>query len=99
MLVENAWIWGNDCDLDKPVEITVYFSRKGFLIQVKDEGKGFNVKQVLDDKNRGLRFYRNGGSAFTAMDNDKKHLYSYNEKGNEAYMLCLAEREPALTQK
>jgi hypothetical protein len=92
LLVENACTYGNCGDVTLPVDIEFFFSPKGFLIKIKDCGKGFDTKKVLDLKRRGEVYYQNGGGAFHIMEEDKANVYSYNKKGNEAYMLCLLER-------
>ena len=88
-LVENAWMWGNEKDEYKAIELECYFAPKGFLIVVKDRGKGFDVAEVVRKQNAGKKYFQNGGGAFSLMKKEQTCTYSYSKKGNEAYILCL----------
>ena len=94
-LIENAHRWGNKEDHDKKLEIEVFYSPNGYLIIVRDEGKGFDVKGVLAKKKRRRKYWQDGGCGFKLIGADKVNIYSYNKKGNEAYMLCLRENGKA----
>ena len=94
MLVENSLIWGHDGDKKKEIEIQCYFSTEGFVLSVKDQGPGFDVKDVVTKMRAGERYFRNGGSAFYTMENDPSNTYSYNVTGNEAYMLSITPEAP-----
>ncbi|HIH43478.1 TPA: ATP-binding protein [Candidatus Woesearchaeota archaeon] len=88
-LIENAFMWGNRRDKSKKIELECYFAPKGFLIIVKDEGNGFNTAEVVRKQDAGQKYYRKGGAAFSFMKEEQTCTYSYNKKGNEAYILCL----------
>ena len=88
-MMENAFVWGHKEDASKMVEIECYFASKGFIIIVRDQGDGFDVAEVVRKLDSGERYFVNGGTAFRVMKRDPTCTYSYNKKGNEAYILCL----------
>jgi hypothetical protein len=51
LLLENAYRWGNEKDPHLPIEFTLYIGRKGNLLRLKDQGKGFDVNSVSSKYN------------------------------------------------
>ena len=84
LLIENAFTRGNKSDPTKTAEIKCFYSPTGFVIIVRDQGDGFNVRDVVTKLERGERFWQDSGATFFWMQEDKVFTYSYNNKGNEA---------------
>lgn len=93
LLIENAFKRGHKEDLTKTAEIECFYSPKGFLIIVRDQGDGFDVRDIVDKLKKGERFWQDSGATFFWMQEDKVFTYSYNSKGNEAYMFCLTPKK------
>jgi len=66
--ITNAIIHGNRSDPDKKVSIQLYVSPNRFRIRVRDEGEGFELKDV-DDPTRGEALLRPGGRGVYLMRN------------------------------
>ena len=63
----NSIVHGNKLDRNKKVKITVHVDEKSIIVTIKDEGKGFNIKEVPDptrpenilkDSGRGIHIMR-----------------------------------------
>ncbi len=71
LLIENAFKRGHKEDLTKTVEIECFYSPKGFVIIVRDQGDGFDVRDVVHKLERRERFWQDSGVTFFWMQEDK----------------------------
>jgi len=62
--VGNAWKRGNQMHPDKWITVEVIVTKKGALIEVSDEGAGFDVRALLDKLRSGEKYYQHAGSGF-----------------------------------
>ena len=70
------------------INITVgaFCSPDGYVLFIKDKGKGFDADKTLKKMLAGEKYYYDLGSFFMFIHADPFNTYSYNTKGNEVYM-------------
>ena len=62
--VGNAYKRGNQMNPDKWITVEVVVTKKGALIEVSDEGAGFDVCAIVDKLRSGEKYYSHAGSGF-----------------------------------
>jgi hypothetical protein len=62
--VGNAYKRGNKMDADKWITVEVVVTRKGALIEVSDEGAGFDVGAIVDKLRSGEKYFAFAGKGF-----------------------------------
>jgi hypothetical protein len=62
--VGNAWKRGNQMDPDKWITVEVVVTRQGALIEVSDEGAGFDVRALVEKMRMGEKYFTHAGSGF-----------------------------------
>jgi len=82
----NAFRHGNKEDLNLPINLRYYSGRKGYIIEVEDQGEGFPVRQTIDlfhrqDEPNIEPYWTDEGQAFHNLHGSKNHI-AYNDKGN-----------------
>ena len=82
----NSIVHGNKCDVNKSVKVTVILNNGTLVLKFKDQGEGFNPKEVPDptapenilkDSGRGLHIMN------TFLDSLS---YNFSEEGTEAVL-------------
>jgi serine/threonine-protein kinase RsbW len=84
----NAVLYGNQCDPRKTVHVRVTLSEHEVVVQVSDEGKGFDFSR-LPDPTAPENLHRSGGRGLflirKLMDETR-----FNDRGNSIRMVLLA---------
>jgi hypothetical protein len=64
----NAWKRGNALDPNKLIRAHVALAPLGTLIEIHDEGKGFDVEGVFSRYRENERYFHHGGAGFETLD-------------------------------
>ncbi len=82
----NSIIHGNKSDKNKNIEITVELSERKIIIKIKDEGKGFTIKNVPDPTEK-ENIYKNSGRGLHIMKALIDNLeYNFSQSGTETIL-------------
>ena len=87
--LSNAFCHGHQKDPQRPIDLKVFRGRKGLLIQIKDDGEGFYVKEVQDRYLRKKRYYNTAGNGFHLMASSAHFGIFYDRSGTAFHLLYL----------
>ncbi|MFA6610374.1 MAG: ATP-binding protein [Candidatus Omnitrophota bacterium] len=88
--VRNAIVHGNHCDKRLSVTVSYWIEEGSFIIEVEDEGKGFDHKYLPDPTDEGnmLRNHGRGVYLIKRLMNEVQ----YNDTGNKVRMVKRIEQ-------
>ncbi|MEJ2158024.1 MAG: hypothetical protein P8X96_22060 [Desulfobacteraceae bacterium] len=89
--LSNAFRHAHHGDRLKPITVSVLQGRKGFLIQVTDCGRGFNLHKIYKHCRRKRRYLTPVGSGIRRMAESRRYGVFYNPKGTAFHLLYLFE--------
>jgi anti-sigma regulatory factor (Ser/Thr protein kinase) len=90
----NAYKWGNQKDPAKRIAVETVVTHAGALVAISDQGKGFNVQDVLGRFHDHKQYFTHGGSGFTFFSKTKS-LVSYADGGRTLLIRFLCAPESA----
>lgn len=82
----NAYKWGNLRDTRKRLRMEIVVTAEGVVVEIQDEGAGFDVGQVVRRLQEGDHYYSNQGKGF-AHFNKMRSIVSYAD-GGRTFLLC-----------
>jgi serine/threonine-protein kinase RsbW len=91
----NAMLYGNCRDPRKRVRVEASVSREQLVVQVTDEGRGFNPNSILDPTLPANRL-RPGGRGLFLIRNLMDRV-EFNERGNSIRMVLF--RQPSASER
>ena len=91
----NAYKWGNEGDADRVLVVRAVMTGAGAVVAIADEGRGFDVPEVLGRFRRDGAYFRHGGSGFSHFQ-ETRSIISYADGGRLLLIrfLCATEAEP-----
>ncbi len=87
--LSNAYCHGHQKDPHRPIALRVFSGKKGLLVQIKDDGQGFYVKDVLDRYRKNERYYCTAGNGFHLMASSPHFGIFYDRSGTTFHLLYL----------
>lgn len=87
--LSNAFCHGHRKDPHLPIELRVFRGKKGLLVQIKDNGQGFYVEDVLNRYQKNKRYYCTAGNGFHLMASSTHFGIFYDRSGNIFHLLYL----------
>jgi hypothetical protein len=87
--LSNAFCHGHHHDRLTPITVSVLQGDKGFIIQIADRGKGFNLQKVYKHYRKKRRYLTTVGNGIRQMAETHRFGVFYNPKGNQVHLLCL----------
>lgn len=85
----NAYCHAHHRDRLTPIVVTVLMGRNGFVIQVADRGKGFNLQKVYRHYRKKRRYLTAVGNGMRRMAETDRYGVFFNPKGTEFHLLHL----------
>ncbi|MBI2581582.1 ATP-binding protein [Candidatus Woesearchaeota archaeon] len=80
-VLSNAVERGNGGVLGLPIWVEIYEGNKGYVLRVKDSGKGFDFKEVIRTMKEGKRYFKNEGNGFRLYDQSAHEVF-FEGQGN-----------------
>lgn len=87
--LSNAFCHAHHYDRLKPITVSVLLGRKGFIIQVTDCGKGFNLKKIYKHYRKKRRYLTCVGDGIRRMAEAHQFGVFYNPQGTQCHLLYL----------
>jgi hypothetical protein len=87
--LSNAFCHAHHRERLKPITVSVLLGRKGFIIQVTDRGKGFNLQKAYRHYRKKRRYLTTVGNGIRRMAEAQRYGVFYNTKGTQAHLLYL----------
>jgi anti-sigma regulatory factor (Ser/Thr protein kinase) len=88
----NAYKWGNEGDPNRTLTVRAIMTHKGAVVAIVDEGKGFEVAEVLGQFLHNDAYFRHGGSGFSHF-HGARSIVSYADGGRTLLIRFLCEPE------
>jgi hypothetical protein len=85
----NAFSHGHHRDRLKPIAVDVLLGDQGFMIQVADRGRGFNLQKVYRHCRMKRRYLTAAGDGIRRMAESQRYGVFYNRKGTKFHLLYL----------
>jgi hypothetical protein len=85
----NAYCHAHHRDRLMPIIVTVLMGDNGFVIQVADRGKGFNLQKVYKHYRKKRRYLTAVGNGIRRMAETDRYGVFYNPNGTEFHLLYL----------
>ncbi len=92
--LSNAFCHGHHSDRLTPITVSVLLGDKGFIIQIADRGKGFNLQKVYKHYRKKRRYLTTVGSGIRRMAETHQCGVFYDQKGTRIHLLCLFDDNP-----
>ena len=89
--LSNAFDHAHHRDRLKPITVRILLGGKGFIIQVTDCGKGFNLKKMYKHCRKNRRYLSSVGNGLRLMAANPRYGVFYNRKGTTFHLLFLYE--------
>jgi hypothetical protein len=87
--LSNAFCHAHHHDRLKPISVNVLLGQKGFIIQVSDRGKGFNLQKTYKHYRKKRRYLTTVGNGIRRMAEAHQFGVFYNPKGTQVHLLYL----------
>lgn len=87
--LSNAFDHAHHHDRLRPITVSVLLGDKGFIIQVADCGKGFNLQKVYKHYRKKRRYLTTVGNGIRRMAETHQYGVFYNPKGTQVHLLYL----------
>ena len=87
--LSNAFCHGHGRDPHMPIRIVIRVGDKGVLVEIRDKGAGFMVKQTLQRFHAGKAYYSVAGNGILHMAESSDFGAFFNADGNIFYMIHL----------
>ena len=87
--LSNAFCHGHHLDRLIPITVSVLLGDKGFIIQVADRGKGFNLQKVYKHYRKKRRYLTTVGNGIRRMAEACQFGIFYDQKGTRVHLLSL----------
>jgi hypothetical protein len=87
--LSNAFEHAHHHDRLKPITVSVLLGDKGFVIQVADCGKGFNLQKVYKHYRKKRRYLSTVGNGIRRMAEAHQYGVFYNSKGTQVHLLYM----------
>jgi hypothetical protein len=78
LALENSLLRGHKNDLSQPISVKVFEGEKGYVVRIRDGGKGFPFKQYIKEKNQHIEGNGQGLSTGRIIE----HEVSYEGDGS-----------------
>jgi hypothetical protein len=75
----------------KPITVRILLGSKGFIIQVTDCGRGFNLQRMYKHCRKNRRYLSSVGDGLRLMAANHRYGVFYNRKGTSFHLLFLYE--------
>ena len=87
--LSNAFSHGHRKDPFKVINVCIWKGEKGLLIEIKDSGKGFDIRETYESFLRRKNYYALAGNGLRRMAESRKFGIFHHAGGTAFYMLCL----------
>lgn len=87
--LSNAFSHAHHHDRLKPIAVSVLLGRKGFIIQVTDRGKGFNLQKAYKHYRKKRRYLTTVGNGIRRMAEAHRYGVFYDPNGTQVHLLYL----------
>ncbi len=91
--LSNAFCHGHLKDKFRPIEITCQVGRKGLVLQIKDQGKGFDVQRLHRQYQAGKTYYQIAGNGLRHMFLSKNFGVFFTHSGAAFHLLRCFNQE------
>ncbi len=95
--LSNAFYHGHRKDPDLPIEVNIFEGAKGVVVQIRDSGKGFDVKDTHNHYLMGKNYFHAAGNGFRIMVDSKRYGIFFDAFGTTFHLLYLVDQS-ALTR-
>lgn len=85
--MNNAIKHGNKSIEEKNINIGIYLNKSSLLIQIEDEGEGFEIEQVKDPRNKENLLKDNGRGVFLMKELSNDFQINSTKKGTSIKMI------------
>ncbi|BCS96363.1 hypothetical protein DSLASN_19950 [Desulfoluna limicola] len=85
--LSNAFAHGNRKDPKQPIGITIHEGKKGVMVRIKDNGKGFDIEGVIDEYRQGKSYYHTAGNGLRLMISSTVFNVFYTDNGTAFHLL------------
>lgn len=82
-LILNSFMWGNKSNMSLPIMCTTYEGKSAKAVRISDMGEGFNLKRILEKRDKGEVYWKNGGRG-TSILHSVPFPVAYDFPGNSA---------------
>jgi anti-sigma regulatory factor (Ser/Thr protein kinase) len=87
--LSNAFSHGHRKDRFKAIHVRVWLGRKGLLIEIKDSGKGFNIRETYESYLKRKPYYALAGNGLRLMTQSKSFGIFHHAGGTAFCMIHL----------
>jgi hypothetical protein len=91
--LSNAYCHAHHQDRLKPITVSILLGNNGFIIQVTDCGKGFNLQKVYKHYRKKRRYLTTVGNGIRRMAEAHQFGVFYNPKGTQVHLLYLFDKK------
>lgn len=85
--LSNAFCHGHNKDPRKPIVVCVWVGRQGLLVQIRDSGRGFDVRGVYQRFRDNQHYYSTAGNGMRLMDRSKRFGVFHDPTGTRFHLL------------
>ncbi|MDA8139130.1 MAG: ATP-binding protein [Desulfobacteraceae bacterium] len=85
--LSNAFCHGHGKDPQKPIVIYIFEGKKGLLIRIKDNGRGFDVQKVFQQFCGNKQYYSTAGNGIRRMAESPRFGIFYDSSGSAFHLL------------
>ncbi len=87
--LSNAYYHGHGKDGNKPIDVIIHKGNKGLIVQIEDQGLGFNVNAIYERYNKKKLYYNLAGNGIRLMIRSEIFGVFYNQRGTTFHLIYL----------
>jgi len=87
--LSNAYCHGHKRDSSLPITIKIYQGEHGIMLQIKDTGEGFNIKNMVSKFLSNKNYFYNAGNGIKSMFNSKVFGFFYEDRGSSFHLVFM----------
>ncbi len=82
----NAFLWGNKADIEKNVQVQIFEGDNGRLLQVKDQGDGFDYRSLVNKVYRGEKYWQHAGNGMSKLQENPVVHAGYDHASTSVFL-------------
>lgn len=91
--LSNAYYHGHQKDTSLPIYVKGFLGKKGLLLQIQDQGKGFDVSKLYESYRRGKAYFLIAGNGIRHMINSMTFAIFYENNGTAFQLLYFFDKK------